>query len=64
MNDPIVGPLPSLEHIMQNQAVAVTPQIPNNGKWALGLQVCVSTTVTKLITHINLNRSMFLDKLK
>ncbi|XP_008452374.2 SNF1-related protein kinase catalytic subunit alpha KIN10-like isoform X2 [Cucumis melo] len=38
MNDPIVGPLPSLEHIMQNQAVAVTPQIPNNGKWALGLQ--------------------------
>ncbi|KGN50804.2 SNF1-related protein kinase catalytic subunit alpha KIN10-like isoform X2 [Cucumis sativus] len=35
MKNPIVGPkIP----IMHNQAVAVTPQIPNNGKWALGLQ--------------------------
>ncbi|CAK9326826.1 unnamed protein product [Citrullus colocynthis] len=35
--NPIVGTLPSFEH-MHNQAVAVAPQIPNNGKWALGLQ--------------------------
>ncbi|XP_038892877.1 SNF1-related protein kinase catalytic subunit alpha KIN10-like isoform X1 [Benincasa hispida] len=35
--NPIVGALPSFER-MHNQVVAVAPQIPNNGKWALGLQ--------------------------
>lgn len=49
--NPIVGTLPSFEH-MHNQAVAVAPQIPNNGKWALGLEVCLPQLTKSIIFYI------------
>lgn len=48
---PTVATLPAVER-MDNQVVGIMPQIPVNGKWALGLQVCLMRSCKSTIFYI------------